>query len=138
MFDNFLFQSFKSKYIISQIGLLEDELREQLRSNEYLLSRLKGIKQQIQLTGKNLIQLISQNPSAFNFIGEHNSFDKVRNLIPLVDCVVCLKTNFVVVVAVFVGINDDVEEGKEKVKTFKRRIKKGFVFSDYIIRQVLT
>lgn len=128
MFDNFLFQSFKSKYIISQIGLLEDELREQLRSNEYLLSRLKGIKQQIQLTGKNLIQLISQNPSAFNFIGEHNSFDKVRNLIPLVDCVVCLKTNFVVVVAVFVGINDDVEEGKEKVKTFKRRIKKGFVF----------
>ena len=128
MFDNFLFQSFKSKYIISQIGLLEDELREQLRSNEYLLSRLKGIKQQIQLTGKNLIQLISQNPSAFNFIGEHNSFDKVRNLIPLVDCVVCLKTNFVVVVAVFVGINDDVEEGKEKAKTFKRRIKKGFVF----------
>jgi len=128
LFDNFLFQSFKSKYIISQIGLLEDELREQLRSNEYLLSRLKGIKQQIQLTGKNLIQLISQNPSAFNFIGEHNSFDKVRNLIPLVDCVVCLKTNFVVVVAVFVGINDDVEEGKEKAKTFKRRIKKGFVF----------
>lgn len=99
-----------------------------MRSNEYLLSRLKGIKQQIQLTGKNLIQLISQNPSAFNFIGEHNSFDKVRNLIPLVDCVVCLKTNFVVVVAVFVGINDDVEEGKEKAKTFKRRIKKGFVF----------
>lgn len=45
-----------------QIDNLESELKGQLKSNEVLLDALKNLKEQIIKTGKDIQNIISENP----------------------------------------------------------------------------
>lgn len=63
--DLFLFQpTFKFEEVNNQVDVLENELKQQLKSNEVLLMTLKNIRQQIIKTGKDIKHLLAENPSA--------------------------------------------------------------------------
>jgi hypothetical protein len=50
----------------SQVDILENELKQQLKSNEVLLMTLKNIRQQIIKTGKDIKHILAENPSALS------------------------------------------------------------------------
>ena len=57
---------FKYEEVNKEVDVLENELRQQLKSNEVLLMTLKNIRQQIIKTGKDIKHILAENPDALS------------------------------------------------------------------------
>ncbi|XP_054162625.1 alpha-1,3-mannosyl-glycoprotein 2-beta-N-acetylglucosaminyltransferase-like [Oppia nitens] len=57
---------YKYEEVNKEVDILENELKQQLKSNEALLMTLKNIKEQIIKTGKDIKHILAENPSALS------------------------------------------------------------------------
>ncbi len=73
----------------SQVDILENELKQQLKSNEALLMTLKNIRLQIIKTGKDIKHILAENPSALNLDRTIN----VNNVSTFTHCFAYLSNN---------------------------------------------
>lgn len=62
-----------------EVDVLENELRRQLKSNEVLLMTLNNIRQQIIKTGKDIKDILAENPNALS-LDRTLEISKVRNV----------------------------------------------------------